>query len=187
MDDETTSNDTPDDAPGDAPHLTVIDGGAGTADTDQAKPKGTGNAKRRKMTAKQERFLAEMIRGATQADAYRTAYSAGGMKPSAIYTEAGRIMAHPEVTRRLHAHQDSIERSAASSALSRRTFVLEGLEREATGADSDSARVAALIALGKTQGVDLFTDRVEQVADRSPDEVRAALETKLADLLGRTG
>jgi hypothetical protein len=181
MDDDTTEDD--------APHLTVIDGGAGMAgdgDEPQAKPKG--NGKRRKLTAKQERFLAEMIRGATQADAYRTAYNAKGMKPSAIYTEAGRVMANPEVSRRLHAHQDSVERSAASSALSRRRFVLEGLEREATDAASDSARVAALVALGKTQGVDLFTDRVEQVgADRTPDEVRAELEQRLAALLGRTG
>ena len=96
-------------------------------------------------------------------------------------------MAHPEITRRLLAHQTSIERSAQSSALSRRRFVLEGLEREATEAASDSARVAALVALGKTQGVDLFTDRIEQIADRTPDEVRAELEQRLAALLGRTG
>ena len=180
MDDDVTENDMP----GDAPHLTVIDGGAGD---DQAKPKGNGNAKRRKLTAKQERFLAEMIRGSTQADAYRAAYNAKGMKPAAISPEAGRVMANPEVSRRLHAAQTSIERAAASSALSRRTFVLEGLEREATDAASDSARVAALIALGKTQGVDLFTDRVETVTDRTPDEVRAELEERLAALLGSTG
>ena len=180
MDDDTTENDTP--------HLTVIDGGAGMAgdgDEPQAKPKG--NAKRRKLTAKQERFLAEMIRGATQADAYRAAYNAKGMKPSAIYTEAGRVMANPEVSRRLHAHQDSVERSAASSALSRRTFVLEGLTRESTEAASDSARVAALIALGRTQGVDLFSDKHVIETERSPDEVRAELEQRLAALLGRTG
>ena len=167
-----------------APRLTVIDGGAGgDVATDPPKAK----AKRRPLTAKQERFLAEMVRGATQADAYRTAYNAKGMKPSAIYTEAGRIMAHPEVSRRLHAHQDSVERSAASSALSRRTFVLEGLTRESTEAASDSARVAALIALGKTQGVDLFTDRVETVTDQSPAEVRDELERRLVALLGKTG
>ena len=178
MDDDTPTDDTP--------HLTVIDGGAG--DGDEPQPKAKANAKRRKLTAKQERVLSEMIKGATQADAYRAAYNAKGMKPSAIYTEAGRIMAHPEVSRRLHAHQDSVERSAASSALSRRRFVLEGLERESTTAASDSARVAAVVALGKTQGVDLFTDRVEQVgADRTPDEVRAELEQRLAALLGRTG
>ena len=191
MDDETPEDDTNPNQQ-DAPKLTVIDGGAGTAgdgNEPQPKPnaKAKGNGKRRKLTAKQERFLAEMIRGATQADAYRTAYNAKGMKPSAIYTEAGRVMANPEVSRRLHAAQDSVERSAASSALSRRMFVLEGLERESTTAASDSARVAALIALGKTSGVDLFTDRVEQVADQSPDEVRAALEQRLAALLGSTG
>ena len=180
MDDDTPEDDTIQNQP-DTPRLTVIDGGGGD---DQAKPKAKGNAKRRKLTAKQERFLAEMIRGATQADAYRAAYNAKGMKPSAIYTEAGRVMANPEVSRRLHAHQDSVERSAASSALSRRRFVLEGLEREATEAASDSARVAALVALGKTSGVDLFIDRIEQVADQSPDEVRAALEQRLAALLG---
>ncbi len=181
MDDETPEDDTNPNQP-DTPRLTVIDGGGGD---DQAKAKAKGNGKRRKLTAKQERFLAEMIRGATQADAYRTAYNAKGMKPSAIYTEAGRVMANPEVSRRLHAAQDSIERSSASQALSRRRFVLEGLEREATEAASDSARVAALVALGKT--LDLFTDRVEQVADQSPDEVRAALEQRLAALLGSTG
>ena len=62
-------------------------------------------AKKRKLTAKQERFVAEMIKGATQADAYRTAYSAEGMKPSAIYTEARLLTAHPEITKRLHAHE----------------------------------------------------------------------------------
>ena len=183
MTDDTTGNDTPD-----GPRLTVIDGGAGTAKPrPKHPPKNLVSAKRRKLTAKQERFLAAVIRGATQADAYRAAYNAKGMKPSAIYTEAGRVMANPEVSRRLHAAQDSIKRSAASSALSRRAFVLEGLQREATDADSDSARVAALIALGKTSGVDLFTDRVEQVADRTPDEVRAELEDRLAALLGRAG
>ena len=174
-----------DDTTDDTPHLTVIDGGAATG---KGKSKGKGNAKRRKLTSKQERFLAEMIRGATQADAYRAAYNATGMKPSAIYTEAGRIMAHPEVSRRLHAQQDSIERSAVSQALSRRRFVLERLEHEAIEATSDSTRVQALIALGKTPGVDLFTDRVETVGeDRSAEEVRAELERRLAGLLDSTG
>jgi hypothetical protein len=180
MDDDTTGNDMP----ADTPHLTLVDGGAGT---DQAKAKG----RRRRLTAKQEAFLAEMIKGATQADALRASRDCSKWKPSAVYTEANRLMGHPEIHRRLLAQQASVERSAASSALSerakRRAFVLEGLEKEATHADSDSARVAALVALGKTQGVELFTDRVEQIVAQSPDEVRAALETKLADLLGRTG
>jgi hypothetical protein len=109
------------------------------------------------------------------------------MKPSAIYTEAGRVMANPEVSRRLHAHHDSVERSAVSSALSRRRFVLEGLEAVASGATSESAKVAALIALGKTSGVDLFTDKIEVDDARSASEVRDELERRLQALLTGTG
>ena len=183
MDDDRPTDDT-----SGAPHLTVIDGGAGTA---KPKPKHQGNAKRRPLTAKQEAFLAEMIKGATQADALRASRDCSKWKPSAIYTEANRLMGHPEVHRRLLAHQASVERSAASTALSeraeRRAFVLEGLEREARTAASDSARVQALALLGKTSGVDLFTDRVETVSDQSPDDVKRELERRLSDLLGSTG
>ena len=166
-----------------------MSGGGGD---DQAKPKAKGSAKRQKLTSKQEAFLAEMIKGSTQADALRASRDCSKWKPSAIYTEANRLMGHPEIHRRLLAHQASVERSAASGALSeraeRRAFVLEGLEREARTATSDSARVQALALLGKTQGVDLFTDRVEQVgADLTADEVRDELERRLQALLTGTG
>ena len=191
MDDETPENDTIQNQP-DPPKLTVIDGGAAasdggkTADRDRPQPK----PKRRKLTAKQERFLAALIRndGGTLSDCYREAYDTSRMSNAAIHNEASLLAGHHEVARRLQLNRASIERSSQSSALSRRRFVLEGLERESTTAASDSARVAALIALGKTQGVDLFTDRVEQVgADLSPDEVRAELEQRLSALLGSTG
>jgi len=184
MDDETPEDDTNPNQP-DTPRLTVIDGGGGD-DQAKPKPKAKGNAKRRKLTAKQERFLAALIRddGRSLSDCYREAYDTSRMSNAAIHNEASLLAGHHEVARRLQLNRASIERSSQSSALSRRRFVLEGLERESTTAASDSARVAALIALGKTSGVDLFTDRVEQVADQSPDEVRAALEQRLAALLG---
>ena len=143
-------------------------------------------AKKRKLTAKQERFVAEMIRGATQADAYRIAYGDGKlkMKPSAIYTEAGRLMGNPEIARRLHAHQASVERSAVSSALSKRRWIVERLEHEAENAQSDAGRVRALELLGKVTEVALFTDRVEQVDnDLSPDQLRDELEQRLLKLV----
>ena len=142
-------------------------------------------AKKRKLTAKQERFVAEMIRGATQADAYRTAYDAEGMKPSAVYTEASLLTAHPEITKRLLAHQASVERSAVSSALSKRRWIVERLEHEAEHAQSDAGRVRALELLGKVTEVALFTDRVEQVDnDLSPDQLRDELEQRLLKLVG---
>ena len=143
-----------------------------------------GKKPRRPLTGKQERFVAEMIRGATQADAYRTAYSAEGMKPSAIYTEASLLVSHPEIAKRLLAHQASVERSAVSSALSKRRWICERLEHEAKHAASDAGRVRALELLGKVTEVALFTDRVEQVDnDLSPDQLRDELEQRLLKLV----
>ena len=174
------------------PHLTVFEGGAGDGDGEgktKAKGKCNGQHKRPPLTAKQERFLAALIRndGGSLSDCYREAYDTARMSAATVHNEASLLAGHHEVARRLALHQASIERSSASSALSRRRFVLEGLEREATGATSDSARVAALVALGKTSGVDLFTDRVEQVEDRSADEVRDELERRLQALLIGSG
>ena len=165
----------------DAPKLTLGEGGK---DAGGAKPKQA----KRKLTAKQERFLSGLIRGQSQYEAYCNAYSAKGMKRSAIDTEAWRLSAHPEIARRLHAHHASIERAASASALSRRRLVLERLEHEAVNAESDSARVRALELLGKTHDVGLFVERIEtDSGDRSPDDLRRELQDKLTALLGSSG
>ena len=165
----------------DAPKLTLVEGGK---DADGDKPKQA----KRKLTAKQERFLSGLIRGQSQYEAYCNAYSAKGMKRSAIDTEAWRLSAHPEIARRLHAHHASIERAASASALSRRRLVLERLEHEAVNAESDSARVRALELLGKTHDVGLFVERIEtDSGDRSPDDLRRELQDKLTALLGSSG
>tara|TARA_R100000963_G_scaffold26258_1_gene17903 strand:+ start:649 stop:1164 length:516 start_codon:yes stop_codon:yes gene_type:complete len=163
----------------DKPKLTLV--------SDQSESeKSETKSKRRPLTAKQERFLAEMIKGATQADAYRAAYDAKGMKPSAIYTEASLLASHPEITRRLLAHEASVERAALSSALTRRRWIVERLEHEAAHAESDAARVRALELLGKDSSVRMWTDVVETVeAETSPDEVRAQLEARLTALLAK--
>ena len=101
-----------------SPKLTVVEGG-----------KESPASKRRKLTSKQESFLAGLIRGKTQYEAYCNAYDAGGMKRSAIDNEAWRLAGHHEISRRLQAHHASIERAASASAGSRRRLVLERLER----------------------------------------------------------
>ncbi len=143
--------------------------------------------KKRPLTAKQERFVAEMIRGATQADAYRTAYGDGKlkMKPSAVYTEAGRLMAHPEVAARVALHRQAVERSALTHSLTRRRWIVERLEHEAETAQSDAGRVRALELLGKVTEVALFTERIEQIdSELSPDQLRDELEQRLLKLVG---
>ena len=167
------------------PDLYVVETTSADA-KDDAKPK----PKARRLTAKQERFISEMIKGSTQADAYRAAYEASGMKPSAIYTEANRLMGRPEIARRLQANRDSIQRSSVSSALSRRRWIVERLEAEAKDMEegTSSSRVRALELLGKTQDVRLFADIIEtSTSDTSADQVRAELEAKLTALLQRDG
>ena len=166
---------------GKGPNLTLV-GGATDA---------TSKGGRKALTSKQLRFVSEIIRGASQADAYRRAYDASKMSPGSIYSESCILMTNPQVAARLREHERSIERSALSSALSRRQMILDGLEREAALSNEDGgspgSRVRALELLGKSTGVDLFVDRVEQVTDESPDELRSELEDRLRSLLGKQG
>ena len=163
------------------PDLYIIKG-----DSETPKPKAT--AKKRRLTAKQERFVAEVIKVATASDAYRKAYDAEGMKASAIWVESSRMMGNPIVALRLQAHRDSIQRSAVSSALTRRRWIVERLEHEAAHAESDAARVRSLELLGKTTDIKLFADIVETSSnDQSPEQVKAELEEKLTALLSGSG
>tara|TARA_R110002012_G_scaffold72700_1_gene185473 strand:+ start:750 stop:1262 length:513 start_codon:yes stop_codon:yes gene_type:complete len=162
------------------PELYIIKG-------DSEQPKAKATAKKRRLTAKQERFVSEVIKGATASDAYRTAYDVDkgkGMKASAIWTESSRLLANPMVAARLQSKREAIDKATVVSALSRRRWVIERLEHEAAHAESDAARVRSLELLGKTSDLRLFTEIVEtRDGDASPDEVRAELEAKLTSLL----
>ena len=146
--------------------------------------------KRRTLTAKQERFVQALTKGGpdgkgmSQADAYRSAYSADRMSSHAVHCEASLLAAHPEVSARVAVHRQAVERSTLTSALTRRRWIVERLEHEAKTAEGDAARIRALELLGKVSDVALFTDRVEHVdSDRSPDEVREELEQRLLKLV----
>jgi len=169
----------------DKPALRIVGDADGVKKT---KAKTKSKPKRRALTAKQERFVAALIRGANQADAYREAYDCDAMGSHAIHCEASLLASHREVTARILANQASIERASLSSALTRRRWIVERLEHEAANAESDAARVRSLELLGKTQEIRLFADIVEtSTSDASPDQVRAELEQRLTALLQREG
>ncbi len=52
------------------------------------------------LTLKQENFIQGVVKGLTQADAYRAAYKAGNMKPDSIHQLASKLMANPKVASR---------------------------------------------------------------------------------------
>lgn len=55
-----------------------------------------------KLTDKQERFAQAVASGMTQADAYRTAYDAGDMKPETIWKRATELMNNGKVAGRVN-------------------------------------------------------------------------------------
>lgn len=54
------------------------------------------------LTAKQEAFCQAIVSGMSQADAYRTAYSAGRMKAETVYSKASILMADGKVRARIN-------------------------------------------------------------------------------------
>jgi hypothetical protein len=157
---------------GGAPELLVMDGGKGQG----------------KLTSKQSAFVQAILKGANQSDGYRKAYNAENMSDQAIWTEAGRLFRHPEVSRRITAGQAAQERQAVHSGASLRLHVERELFELTTKADSDQAKLRALELLGKLDKVGAFTERVEQVSDNlTAAEVEAELVTKLRAAFGETG
>lgn len=54
-----------------------------------------------KLTAKQEAFAQGIADGLGQADAYRMAYDADGMKDESIYPQASKLMKNPKIATRI--------------------------------------------------------------------------------------
>ena len=175
--------DKDDDKDKDKPTLMLV---SDQSEDEKAEGKKKKRRKRRALTAKQEEFVRGLIKGLSQADAYRAAYQCDAMGSHAIHCESSLLASHPEVTARLLAHETSMERAVLTSALTRRRWIIERLEAEAIDmeAGSPASRVRSLELLGKTER--LFADVVvEATESESPDEVRAQLEHRLTALLGK--
>lgn len=53
------------------------------------------------LTGKQEKFCQGVADGLTQADAYRAAYNASGMRPESVQVSASKLMADPKISQRV--------------------------------------------------------------------------------------
>lgn len=137
-------------------------------------------ASKSKLTAKQHAFAVNMGTGTmSQADAYRKAYDADGMKPANIRTEASKLMQHPHVASMIKTLQGRIEQAALASALSDRDIVLEGLRKFAKeGLPSDTVKVRSLELLGKSCGV--FAEVIETKEHRTPQQILEDIDRRLA-------
>lgn len=85
------------------------------------------------LTAKQEEFVQGIIKGLSQADAYRAAYSTKSMSDKTIHEEASKLMASPKIATRVKELRDKISSESIMTAQER----LELLSRIARGEEPE--------------------------------------------------
>ena len=131
------------------------------------------------LTPKQTHFCRAVVSGCTMSDAYREAYNTCNMKPATVHREAHSLMSHPKITTRVEALQRAKDRAVVASSLSDRERVLEQLREFMDHAKpSDSVKLRACEMLGKSVG--LFKEVIETKVHRSPEEILAEIDRRLA-------
>ena len=105
-----------------------------------------------KLTAKQELFCEEVVSGNTQADAYRTAYSAQDMLDKTIWVKASELMANGKVTGRIEELRLPVIKEAQLTLKSHLDNLLE-IREHAVEDRNWSAAVSAETARGKAAGL----------------------------------
>lgn len=100
-----------------------------------------------KLTAKQEAFCQGIADGLGQADAYRAAYNAEGMKDNTIYPHASRLMNNDKIRARIAELRETVqEKQLWSREMSIKALV------QAYREGSGSVKVAAVKELNAMHG-----------------------------------
>lgn len=133
------------------------------------------------LTAKQTKFINEVSEGSSQSSAYRKAYDTSRMTPKTVWEESSRLRKHPKVSARIVELEAEKEARQRVQALSREDRILNELEDIAFGSTNAMARLRALELLGKTVG--LFKPKEVREQTRTADEIKSAIELKLAALI----
>ena len=131
------------------------------------------------LTLKQEAFAEALAEGATNAEAYRTAYNADGMAQTTIHQEGCKLAQHPKVAERveelLRAKQAQKQLVAARAEDRIWRQVWSVLEADGT---PPAVKVSAAALAAKLAG--MVTDKVEVQAGTVAD-----IERELAERLRR--
>lgn len=115
------------------------------------------------LTAKQEKFVQNIITGMTQADAYRNSYNAKKMTDKQIWEEASKLMAKPKVAQRVQELRAEMANESIMTAKERLEFltkVIMGEEKDikitlsgAVDAEADlNIKLKAIDIMNKMQG-----------------------------------
>lgn len=137
------------------------------------------------LTAKQEKFVRNLIQGMSQREAYKNSYNAENMTDKSIDEEACRLFNDTKVSSR---YQELIEKAATAAIMTAQerleylTGIVYGTEREhvldiVNGEEIESERQADLST--KLKAVDLMNKMTGEYVTR----VEGSVSVKLEDLL----
>jgi len=120
------------------------------------------------LTAKQEKFVQNIIEGMSQADAYRSAYSTKNMSDNAVYVNASKLMADAKVALRVKELRDQLAKPSIMTAQQR----LEWLTKVIRSEEEDTG--------DKLKAVDIMNKMQGEYVTKVEGELKVA---KLEDLL----
>lgn len=133
------------------------------------------NRKTVSLTPKQELFAQAVASGASQSDAYRTAYTVSDKtKPESVNQNASRLMANINIASRVAELRKPIA-EAAQITLASHLERLQALSEAAEQGNQYSAAISAEVARGKAAG--LYVEKSEiSGANGGPVEAKLTIE-----------
>jgi hypothetical protein len=128
------------------------------------------------LTPKREKFAQGVALGKSQADAYRAAFSAKGMRPTTVQQEASRLMRDPHVSARVGVlTEKAAERAEITLESHLRDLMI--LRNAALKAGQLGPAITAEVARGKHAGVAAPERREHSGAGGSPIQLAAVSMT----------
>ena len=108
------------------------------------------------LTPKQEIFVQNIVKGMSQADAYRSAYSAKKMSDKTIHEAASRLMADSKVSARVKELRGQIDKETIMSAQKRLEWLTEAIANDDIAIND---KLKAIDIMNRMQGE--YTQKVE--------------------------
>jgi phage terminase small subunit len=101
------------------------------------------------LTPKQEMFVQNIIKGMSQADAYRNAYTTNKMSDKTIHEAASRLMADSKILARVKELREQTDKETIMSAQKRLEWLTQLIDSED---ESTSDKLKAIDLMNKMQG-----------------------------------
>ena len=108
------------------------------------------------LTAKQEKFVRNLVQGMSQREAYKNSYDAENMSDKVIDNEASKLFNSHEISMRYKELQDRLDKHTIMTAQERLEYlteIIQGLQLDNNDAPADlNIKLKAIDIMNKMQG-----------------------------------